>query len=100
MTNTLINLKKRRENMVEIKLDEENIKDTFQRELATRLDELQSQSASLYLTDLQQHSRMSVNPMQDHFLYNADFPNFRVGQGRYFPAEGTKNYLVGRLKNQ
>jgi len=86
--------------MVEIKLDEENIKDTFQRELAKRLDELQSQTVFWDMKDLQENTRMSVNTIKDHFFYNEDFPKFKVGQKWYFPAEETKKYLVRWLKNQ
>lgn len=86
--------------MLEVKLDQNYIEETFKRELRKRLDHIQSETLFWDMKDLQKNTRMSVNTIKDTFFYDPRFPKYKVGQKWYFPAEETKKFLLSWLKEQ
>jgi len=86
--------------MLEVKLDQNYIEETFKRELRKRLDQIQSETLFWDMKDLQKNTRMSVNTIKDTFFYDPRFPKYKVGQKWYFPAEETKKFLLSWIKEQ
>lgn len=86
--------------MIKINLDEDYVKQELKKKLQKRLDELQYETVFWDMKDLQENTRMSVNTMKDTFFYLDDFPKHKIGGKWYFPAEETKEFLLGWLKNE
>lgn len=80
--------------MLEVKLDEHYIEETFREELKKRLDELQSQDVFWDMKTLSEKTKMSVSTIKDTFFYDDRFIKKKVGQKWYFPADETKRFLL------
>lgn len=86
--------------LLEVKLDEHYIEETFREELKKRLDQLQSQEVFWDMKTLCEKTKMSVNTIKDTFFYDDRFPKTKVGQKWYFPAEETKRFLLQWLNER
>lgn len=86
--------------MIEVKLDENYIEETFHKELKKRLDNLQNQEVFWDMKTLQVKTKMSVDTMKKNFFYDDRFPKTLVGGKWYFPAEETKSFLLMWLEER
>lgn len=86
--------------MIDIKLDETYIEETFQKELEKRLNEIENRLTYWDMAELQKQTNMSVNTIKDKFFYDDRFPKYRVGNKWYFPAKECEEFLLMWLKEQ
>ncbi|WP_244094245.1 group-specific protein [Jeotgalibacillus salarius] len=81
-----------------MKLNQEYIESEFKKELSKRLDQLEGQTLFWDMNELLRQTCMSVNFLKEHFLYEKDFPKYRVGKKWVFPAKEVSEYLLERIK--
>jgi hypothetical protein len=91
--------------MIEVKVDQEELKELYMKEIRKRLDQLDKEITFWDTKELRRQTNMSWNNIQDKFFYHPEFPKFKVGAKWYFPADATKQFLLkwmneSQLKDQ
>lgn len=86
--------------MVEIKLDENKIKQMYQEELEKHLSNLDNEMLFWDTATLCKKTNLSINTIKELFFYDPAFPKHKVGNKWLYPAEKAKNFLLEWIDNQ
>ncbi|USK43758.1 group-specific protein [Cytobacillus oceanisediminis] len=85
--------------MIEIQVNEAEIKAMYQAELQKRLDQLENEVVFWDTKELKRQTNMSWNTIQDYFFHDPTFPKFKLNQKWYFPAKECREFLVSWAEN-
>lgn len=85
--------------MIEIQVNEAEIKAMYQAELQKRLDQLENEVVFWDTKELKRQTNMSWNTIQDYFFHDPNFPKFKLNQKWYFPAKECREFLISWAEN-
>lgn len=85
--------------MIEIQVNEAEIKAMYQAELQKRLDQLENEVVFWDTKELKRQTNMSWNTIQDYFFHDPNFPKFKLNQKWYFPARECREFLISWAEN-
>jgi phage pi2 protein 07 len=80
--------------VIEVKVDQEEMKQLYMAEIRKRLDQLEKEITFWDAKELKRQTNMSWNTIQDKFFYHPDFPKFKVGAKWFFPAAEARAFLT------
>ncbi|WP_117161468.1 group-specific protein [Paraliobacillus sp. X-1268] len=86
--------------MLEIKLDENEVKKMYLVELEKHISKLDNEVLFWDIKELERQTSLCLNTMKNTFFYNDDFPKKKIRSKWYFPANATKNYLLNWIEQQ
>ncbi|MCR1833169.1 group-specific protein [Oceanobacillus caeni] len=86
--------------MVEIKLDENEIRKVYREELDKHLKKLDNELLFWDTATLCKKTNLSINTIKELFFYDPDFKKFKVGNKWLYPADETKKFLLDWIERQ
>ncbi|MDC3414304.1 group-specific protein [Terrihalobacillus insolitus] len=86
--------------MLQIQVDEEVIKELYQKAIDERLKELDQELVYWDTKELKRRTCMSWNTILNTFFWEDDFPKVKIGGKWYFPADEAKRFLNQWLANK
>ncbi|GEL75789.1 group-specific protein [Tenuibacillus multivorans] len=86
--------------MLEIKIDEEEIKELYKEEVDKHLKKLDNEMLFWDTATLCKMTNLSINTIKDLFFYDPDFPKKKIGNKWIYPAKETKEFLLEWIKEQ
>ncbi|WEZ09979.1 group-specific protein [Priestia flexa] len=86
--------------MLEVHIDEVEVKKIYLDEIKKKLKEVNNELVFWDTKELRRRTCMSWSTIQKEFLYNDQFPKYKVGTKWYFPADATKDFLLSWLEEQ
>lgn len=86
--------------MLEIKIDENEVRKLYLEELEKHIKRIESQLTFWDTNELLKRTCMSWNTIQKEFFYDPRFPKYKVGRKWYYPAKKTEEFLIMWLEEQ
>ncbi|CAF1843360.1 MULTISPECIES: group-specific protein [Bacillus] len=86
--------------MLEVKVNESEIKKLYLEELEKHLNKLDNEMLFWDTDDLIKNTKMCWNTIQEKFFFDPRFPKRKVGRKWMFPAKQTKEFLLEWLLEQ
>ncbi|WP_337017319.1 group-specific protein [Oceanobacillus massiliensis] len=86
--------------MVEIKLDENEIRKMYQEEVEKHLNKLDNELVFWDTVTLCKKTNLSFNTIKDLFFYDPNFPKHKVGNKWLYPADKAKKFLLEWIEKQ
>jgi len=80
--------------MLEVKLDDKEVRKLYLEELKKHIDKVDSELVFWDTKELCRRTCMSLSSIQKEFFYDPRFPKRKVGGKWYYPAEKTKEFLL------
>ncbi|AQT86874.1 group-specific protein [Paenibacillus larvae subsp. pulvifaciens] len=85
--------------MIQVQVDEEEIKQLYMEAISSYLDKLNKELVYWDSSELKRRTCMSWNKIVDSFFHHPDFSKVKVGGKWYFPAKETEEFLLAWLSN-
>lgn len=85
--------------MINIKIDEKEVRELYLQKLEERLKEIEGDLVYWDSKELMRRTCMSWNTIQKEFFYHSKLPKFKVGGKWYFDAQETKKFLLHWLRD-
>ncbi|MCE4051881.1 group-specific protein [Bacillus sp. Au-Bac7] len=79
--------------MLEVKLDDKEVRKLFLEELKKHIDKVDSELVFWDTKELEKRTCMCMNTIQKEFFYDSRFPKRKVGNKWYYPAKQTRGFL-------
>ncbi|MDQ0208930.1 group-specific protein [Alkalicoccobacillus murimartini] len=86
--------------MIEVKIDEKEIKKIFLEEIEKHIKKIENETLFWDTDDLMKNTKMCWNTIQEKFFFDPRFPKRKVGRRWMFPAEKTKKFLLEWIDEQ
>ncbi|WP_077620361.1 helix-turn-helix domain-containing protein [Bacillus sinesaloumensis] len=87
--------------MLEIKLDDEEVKALFLAEVKSRLDKIESEALLMNSKQLCKYLSLSWPTVEKVFLSDPNFPRIRLGSKWLFPRKEVERYIdIWAMENQ
>jgi excisionase family DNA binding protein len=80
-------------NMIEIKLDDEEVKALFLAEVKLRLDKIELEALLMNSKQLCKYLSLSWPTIEKVFLSDPNFPRIRIGSKWLFPRKEVERYI-------
>jgi excisionase family DNA binding protein len=80
-------------NMIEIKLDDEEVKALFLSEVKSRLDKIELEALLMNSKQLCKYLSLSWPTIEKVFLSDPNFPRIRIGSKWLFPRKEVERYI-------
>ena len=80
--------------MIEIKLDENEVKKMYIEKLEEHMDKMDKEFLFWDTDDLVKQTRLSWGTIQKEFFYDPKFIKYKLGRKWLFPAKETKEFLM------
>ncbi|AUJ23156.1 group-specific protein [Virgibacillus dokdonensis] len=80
--------------MIQVHVDEEEIKQLYQDAIEKRLNELDQEKVFWDSSDLKRRTSMSWNTIQDTFFHDERFPKVKLGGKWFYPAKEAQAFLI------
>ncbi|QIZ07606.1 helix-turn-helix domain-containing protein [Priestia megaterium] len=79
--------------MLNISLDENELKKLYLEEVRKRIDEIEEQKLLIDVNELCNMLSLSRPTVEKLFIYNPNFPSLRVGKKWLFPRKEVEEYI-------
>lgn len=86
--------------MLNIKIDEEEVRKLYIDELEKHLNKLDNEKLFWNTKELEYQTSMCMNTMQKEFFFDKDFPKRKIGNKWYYPVAQTKEFLLKWINDQ
>ncbi|MGN7457865.1 group-specific protein [Paenibacillus pasadenensis] len=86
--------------MVQVKLDEQQLRQLCQEQIGMLLKEYDADLVYWDAAELMRRTQMSWNTIQDRFFFDSRMPKHKLGGKWYFPARKTREFLETWLAEQ
>lgn len=88
------------EPLIEIRVDEEEIKKLYIKAIEEKLKKLDVELVFWDTKELKRRTCLSWNTIQDNFFHDKDFPKAKIGGKWMYPAKETEEFLLEWMKGK
>ncbi|MFS0672035.1 group-specific protein [Ornithinibacillus sp. 179-J 7C1 HS] len=86
--------------MIEIKLDEREVKKIYAEQLEEHFNKLDNEMLFWDSKTLEEKTNLCMNTIKKEFFYDPNFPKHKIGNKWYYPAAKTKQFLLDWIEKK
>lgn len=86
--------------MLTVNVDENEVRNLARERIAELVKEVDAEYIFWDTAELKKRTCMSLDTIQATFFYHPEFPKKKIGGKWYFPAKGTREFLLKWLAEQ
>ncbi len=86
--------------MISIKLNEGELRRIYLEKIEASLEEIEKELIFWDRKELERRTCMCWSTIQKEFLFDPDFPKYKIGAKWYFPAKEAQVFLLNWIKSK